>query len=121
MDFTFSKEHQLLRRMVREFAEKEVAPIAEEIDREERVPWETIKKAGKLGLMGIPFPQKYGGAGAGEIGYCILMEEMNKVCGSTATIIGAHTGIGAMAVLAMFGKNGLDFFFEINLSGGDWL
>ncbi len=98
MDFTFSKEHQLLRRMVREFAEQEVAPIAEEIDREERVPFEVLEKAGKLGLMGMPFPQKYGGAGAGEIGYCILMEEMNKVCGSTATIIGAHTGIGAMAI-----------------------
>jgi len=98
MDFTFSKEHQLLRRMIREFAEKEVAPIAEEIDREERVPFETLRKAAKLGLMGVPFPQKYGGAGAGEVGYCILMEELNKICGSTATVIGAHTGIGAMAI-----------------------
>jgi alkylation response protein AidB-like acyl-CoA dehydrogenase len=98
MDFTFSKEYELLRRMVKEFAQKEVAPIAEEIDRDERVPFETIKKAAKLGLMGVPFPQKYGGAGAGEIGYCILMEELNKVCGSTATVIGAHTGIGAMAI-----------------------
>jgi len=98
MDFTFPKEYQLLRRMIKEFAEKEVAPLAEEIDRDERVPFETLKKAAKLGLMGIPFPQKYGGAGAGEIGYCILMEELNKICGSTATIIGAHTGIGAMAI-----------------------
>ena len=98
MDFTFSKEHELFRRMVKEFAQKEVAPIAEEIDRDERVPFETIKKAAKLGLMGVPFPQKYGGAGAGEIGYCILMEELNKICGSTATVIGAHTGIGAMAI-----------------------
>jgi alkylation response protein AidB-like acyl-CoA dehydrogenase len=81
-----------------EFAENEVAPIAEEIDRSERVPFEALEKAAKLGLMGIPFPQKYGGAGAGEIGYCILMEELNKICGSTATVIGAHTGIGAMAI-----------------------
>jgi len=98
MDFSFPKEYELLRRMIREFAQNEVAPIAEEIDRDERVPWETIKKAAKLGLMGVPFPQEYGGAGAGEIGYCILMEEINKVCGSTATVIGAHTGIGAMAI-----------------------
>jgi len=98
MDFTFSKEHELFRRMVREFAQNEVAPIAAEIDLEERVPWEAIKKAAQVGLMGVPFPQKYGGAGAGEIGYCILMEELNKVCASTATIIGAHTGIGAMAI-----------------------
>ena len=98
MDFAFPREYELLRRMIREFAEKEVAPLAEEIDREERVPWETIKKAAKLGLMGVPFPQEYGGAGAGEIGYCILMEELNRICGSTATIVGAHTGIGAMAI-----------------------
>ncbi len=98
MDFTFSKEHQLLRRMIREFAQQEVAPLAAEIDLEERVPFETLKKAAQVGLMGVPFPQKYGGAGAGEIGYCILMEELNKVCGGTATIIGAHTGIGAMAI-----------------------
>ncbi len=98
MDFSFPKEYELFRRMVREFAKNEVAPIAAEIDREERVPMETIKKAAKLGLMGVPFPQKYGGAGAGETGYCIFMEEINRVCGSTATIIGAHTGIGAMAI-----------------------
>jgi alkylation response protein AidB-like acyl-CoA dehydrogenase len=98
MDFSFPKEYELLRRMIREFAQNEVAPIAEEIDVEEKVPMDVIRKAGKLGLMGIPFPQEYGGAGAGETGYCILMEEINKVCGSTATVIGAHTGIGAMAI-----------------------
>jgi len=98
MDFTFPKEYELLRRMIREFAQNEVAPIAEEIDVEEKVPMDLIRKAGKLGLLGVPFPQEYGGAGAGEIGYCILMEELNKVCASTATIIGAHTGIGAMAI-----------------------
>ena len=98
MDFSFPKEYELFRRMVREFAKNEVAPIAAEIDRDERVPMETIKKAAKLGLMGVPFPQKYGGAGAGEMGYCIFMDEINRVCGSTATIVGAHTGIGAMAI-----------------------
>jgi acyl-CoA dehydrogenase len=98
MDFTFPKEYDLLRRMIREFAEKEIAPIAEAADAEEKVPMDVIRKAGKLGLMGIPFPQEYGGAGAGEIGYCILMEELNAVDGATASTIGAHTGIGAMAI-----------------------
>ena len=98
MDFSFPKEYQFFRRMVREFAENEVRPLAQVIDREHRVPFETIEKAAKLGLLGVPFPQKYGGCGLGEIGYCILMEELNRVCPSTATVIGAHTGIGAMAI-----------------------
>jgi len=98
MDFSFPKEYQLFRRMVREFVENEVRPWARVIDIEDRVPFETIEKAARLGLMGVPFPQKYGGIGAGEIGYCILMEELNRACPSTAAIIGAHTGIGAMAI-----------------------
>ncbi len=98
MDFSLPKEYQLFRRMVREFAENEVRPLTKEIDVQERVPFETLRKAAKLGLLGVPFPQKYGGCGLGEIGYCILMEELNRVCPSTATVIGAHTGIGAMAI-----------------------
>ncbi len=57
-----------------------------------------MRKLGENGLLGVPFPQKYGGAGLGEMGYCILMEEMGGVCTSTATLIGAHIGIGAMAI-----------------------
>jgi alkylation response protein AidB-like acyl-CoA dehydrogenase len=98
MDFTFPKEYQLFRRMVREFCESEVKPLAKVIDREHRVPHETVKKAAALGLMGVPFPQKYGGMGGGETGYCILAEELGRVCSSTATVIGAHIGIAAMAI-----------------------
>jgi butyryl-CoA dehydrogenase len=98
MDFSFPKEYQLFRRMVRDFVENEVTPLAKAIDREHRVPYETVKKAAALGLMGVPFPQKYGGMGGGEMGYCIFMEELGKVCSSTATVIGAHIGIGAMAI-----------------------
>jgi alkylation response protein AidB-like acyl-CoA dehydrogenase len=98
MDFSFPKEYQLFRRMAREFCENEVRPLAKTIDREHRVPHETIKKAAKLGLMGVPFPQEYGGMGAGEIGYCILAEELGKVCSGTATVIGAHIGIAAMSI-----------------------
>jgi butyryl-CoA dehydrogenase len=98
MDFSFPKEYQLFRRMVREFCQNEVKPLAKAIDREHRVPHETVKKTAKLGLMGVPFPQKYGGMGGGEIGYCILLEELGRVCSSTVTVIGAHIGIAAMAV-----------------------
>ncbi len=98
MDFSFPKEYQLFRRMVRDFAEAEVKPLAKAIDAEHRVPHETVKKAAALGLMGVPFPQKYGGMGGGETGYCIMMEELGKVCTSTATVIGAHTGIAAMSI-----------------------
>jgi butyryl-CoA dehydrogenase len=98
MDFSFPKEYQLFRRMAREFCENEVKPLAKVIDCEHRVPHETIKKAAKLGLLGVPFPQKYGGMGGGETGYCILMEELGRVCSSTGTVIGAHIGIAAMAI-----------------------
>jgi alkylation response protein AidB-like acyl-CoA dehydrogenase len=98
MDFSFPKEYQLFRRMAREFCQNEVRPLAKAIDCEHRVPHETIRKAAELGLMGVPFPQKYGGMGGGEIGYCIVAEELGRVCSSTATVIGAHIGIGAMAI-----------------------
>ena len=98
MDFSFSKEHQMLRRMVREFVEREIKPIARKMDEEHQVPMEAVKKAAELGLLGVPFPQEYGGMGAGEVGYCIVAEELGKVSSSFATIIGAHIGIGAMAI-----------------------
>ncbi len=98
MDFTFPKEQLLFRRMARDFCQNEIKPQAKAIDREHKVPFDIIKKAAKLGLMGVPFPRKYGGMGGGEIGYCILAEELGRVCSSTATVIGAHIGIGAMAI-----------------------
>jgi butyryl-CoA dehydrogenase len=98
MDFTFPKEYQLLRRMIREFAQNEIAPIARKIDEVEEIPRELIDKMARLGLLGAPFPQKYGGMGAGVTGYCILMEEIDRVCGSTVTFLGTHIGIGAMAI-----------------------
>ena len=98
MDFTFSPEHTALRRMIREVSETEIAPIAAALDREHRVPLEEIRLLGEIGLLGVCFPQEYGGMGAGEAGYCILMEELGRVCTSTATNVGAHIGIGAMAI-----------------------
>ena len=98
MDFTFPKEYQLFRRVVREICDTEIKPLAKKIDREHGVPSELIRKLASLGLMGVPFPQKYGGMGGGEIGYCILAEELGRVCSSTTTVVGAHIGIAAMSI-----------------------
>jgi butyryl-CoA dehydrogenase len=98
MDFSLSPEHQALRCLIRDFAENEVAPVAAVLDREHRVPREIMRKLGQIGLLGVCFPQEYGGMGAGEMGYCILMEELGRVCTSTATNVGAHIGIGAMVI-----------------------
>jgi acyl-CoA dehydrogenase len=98
MDFTFSKEHQTLRRFVREFAEQEVAPLAAQIDQQATIPRELIDKIAAAGLLGVPFPREYGGAGLGEIGYCIMMEEIAKISTSVATLIGAHIGIATNAI-----------------------
>ncbi len=98
MDFELSREHRALRKLVREFAEEEVRPISRCADRESRPPLGVIRKAAEIGLLGTPFPREYGGLGAGEIGYCILLEELARVDSSVATIVGAHIGIGAMAI-----------------------
>ena len=93
MDFHLSKEHEMIRKMYREFAETEVKPLAEEIDETERFPMETIETAAKLGMMGIYFPKKYGGAGGDVLAYAMGVEEMSKVCGTTGVIISAHTSL----------------------------
>jgi len=98
MDFDLKPEHQALRRFLREFVQEEIKPLVKQIDRTSLVPDELLKKAAAAGLFGIPFSQKYGGMGAGEMGYCILMEELGRADASTTAIIGAHTGIGVMTI-----------------------
>jgi len=98
MEYEHTDEIKMLRQTVRDFVDKEIRPIAREIDEEERVPFEVIKKAGELGLLGVPFPEKYGGLEMGITGYCVLMEELNRACASTATIIGAHAQLAAMSI-----------------------
>ncbi|QNL45727.1 acyl-CoA dehydrogenase [Oscillibacter hominis] len=93
MDFHLTKEQQMLRKMYREFAENEVKPLAEEIDEEERFPMETVEKMAKLGMMGIYFPKEYGGAGGDVLSYAMCVEELAKVCGTTAVIVSAHTSL----------------------------
>jgi alkylation response protein AidB-like acyl-CoA dehydrogenase len=98
MRLQFKEEHEMLRRTVREFTDREIRPRARSIDEEESIPCELIKKLGDLGLMGTLFPVKYGGGGFGEIGYLIAQEEVARACGSTATMIGAHQSIGTNAI-----------------------
>ncbi len=93
MNFQLTKEQEFVRKMVREFAEAEVEPIAADIDKEHRFPVETVEKMAKYGMMGIPFPKKYGGAGGDEVAYAITVEELARVCGSTAVIVSAHTSL----------------------------
>ncbi len=98
MDFDLSDDHQLIRRTVREFAEGEVAPVAEELDREKRFPYEIVRQLGELGLMGIPFPEEYGGGGGDTLAYALAVEELTRVDSSVAITLCAHTSLGTQPI-----------------------
>ena len=94
MDFQLSKEQQMARQLFREFAEKEVKPLAQEVDETERFPAETVAKLQKYGFMGIPFPKQVGGQGCDSLTYAICVEELSRVCATTGVIVSAHTSLG---------------------------
>ncbi|MCQ2969782.1 MAG: acyl-CoA dehydrogenase [Clostridium sp.] len=98
MDFTLTKEQELVKQMVRDFAVNEVKEIAAEIDATERFPMENVKKMGELGLMGIPFSTEFGGAGGDVLSYIIAVEELSKVCATTGVILSAHTSLCASLI-----------------------
>lgn len=98
MDFTLSKQQQMVQKMYKEFAENEVKPLAKKVDAEEYFPVETVKKMAKLGMMGIYFPKEVGGAGGDVLSYVMAVEEMSKVCGTTGVIISAHTSLCAAPI-----------------------
>jgi short/branched chain acyl-CoA dehydrogenase len=98
MDFDLSPDHELIRRTVRDFAEGEVAPVAEELDRTKAFPYEIVRKLGELGLMGIPFPEEYGGAGADSLAYALAVEELTRVDSSVAITLCAHTSLGTQPI-----------------------
>ncbi len=93
MDFTLSKEHEMARALFKEFAEKEVKPLAQEVDENEAFPRETVEKMAKLGFLGIPVPKEYGGQGCDPLTYAMCVEELSKVCGTTGVIVSAHTSL----------------------------
>jgi short/branched chain acyl-CoA dehydrogenase len=99
VDFDLAQEHELVRRTVREFADERIAPVAEELDRESRFPYELVAELAELGLMGIPIPEEYGGAGSDTLSYAVAIEELTRVDSSVAITVAAHTSLGTMPIL----------------------
>ena len=120
MDFQLTREQEFVQKMVREFAENEVKPIAAEIDVTERFPKETVEKMAKYGMMGIPFSKEYGGAGGDTLSYILAVEELSKVCGTTGVILSAHTSLCA-SLLDKYGTEEQKQKYLIPLAKGEKL
>jgi short-chain 2-methylacyl-CoA dehydrogenase len=103
VNFDLSPEHELVRWTVRAFAEERVAPVAEELDREHRFPYELVAELAELGLMGMPIPEEYGGGGTDTLAYAIAIEELTRVDSSVAITVAAHTSLGTMPIF-LFGS-----------------
>jgi alkylation response protein AidB-like acyl-CoA dehydrogenase len=104
MDLDLSSEHELVRQTVRGFAEERVAPVAEELDHEGRFPYELVAELAELGLMGMPIPEEYGGAGTDTLSYAIAIEELTRIDSSVAITVAAHTSLGTMPIY-LFGSD----------------
>jgi len=104
VDFDLRDEHDLIRRTVRQFAEERIAPAAEELDRDQRFPYELVAELGELGLMGLPVPERWGGAGGDTLSYAIAVEELARIDSSVAITVAAHTSLGTMPIL-LFGTD----------------
>jgi short/branched chain acyl-CoA dehydrogenase len=103
MDFELSDEHRLIQSTVRDFARQEVAPVAEQLDHEKRFPYEIVERLGALNLMGIPFPEEYGGGGGDSLAYALAVEELTRVDSSVAITLCAHTSLGTQPIY-LFGS-----------------
>lgn len=97
-----TEEQAALKKMVQEFAGKEIAPHAAEYDRTEEFPWDNVRKMAEIGIMGLPIPEEYGGAGADTVSYCAVIEEISKACAATGAILAVHTSAGTVP-LVLFG------------------
>jgi short/branched chain acyl-CoA dehydrogenase len=120
MDFELSDEHRLIQSTVRDFARQEVAPIAEEIDREKRFPYEIVVRLAGLNLMGIPFPEEYGGGGGDSLAYALAVEELTRVDSSVAITLCAHTSLGTQPIY-LFGNEEQKQEWLPKLCGGEVL
>ncbi len=120
MHFELPKTHELFRQMIREFVENEVKPLATEIDEEERFPVETVEKMSQIGLMGIPVPKEYGGAGGDNLMYAMAVEELSKACGTTGVVVSAHTSLG-MAPILEFGTEDQKKKYLPKMATGEWI
>lgn len=120
MNFNHTKTDELFLQMIREFAEKEVKPLAAEIDETERFPEETVRKMARLGMMGIPVPVEYGGAGGNNIHYTMAVEELSRVCATTGVILSAHTSL-CVAPIMEHGTPEQKAKYLPKLASGEWL
>ena len=120
MDFNLGDEHRLIQRTVRDFATQEVAPVAEELDREKRFPYEIVAKLGELNLMGIPFPEKYGGGGGDSLAYALAVEELTRIDSSVAITLCAHTSLGTQPIY-LFGDEAQKEEWMPRLTSGEIL
>lgn len=120
MDFSLTKQETLFLQMIREFAEKEVKPLAAEIDEQERFPMETVQKMGKIGIMGIPVPVQYGGQGGTNQMYTMAVEELSRVCATTGVIVSAHTSL-CMAPIMENGTEEQKQKYLPKLASGEWI
>src|SRR5919107_785161 len=100
MDLDLTDEQREIQRLARDFADGEVRPAAEELDRSKRFPYEIVEKLGKLGLMGVPHPQEYGGGGADNLSYALVIEELARVDSSVGITVAAHTSLGTWPIVA---------------------
>ncbi len=120
MDFTLSKEHEMARALFKEFAEKEVKPLAQEVDETEEFPRVTVDKMAKYGFLGIPVPKEYGGQGCDPLTYVMCVEELSKVCGTTGVIVSAHTSLCCDPILT-FGTEEQKQKYLVPLAKGEKL
>ncbi len=120
MNFSLTKEQELFQQMIRDFAENEVKPLAAEVDEQERFPIETVEKMAKIGIMGIPIPKQYGGAGGNNLMYSMAVEELSMVCGTTGVIVSAHTSLCAAPILE-HGTEEQKQKYLPKLASGEWI
>ncbi|MDM5340838.1 acyl-CoA dehydrogenase [Fictibacillus enclensis] len=120
MNLTFTEEQLMMQKMVRDFAQKEIAPIIDEMDEKDQFPTAIIKKMAGLGLMGIPIPEEYGGAGMDYTSYIIAIHELSKVSASVGVILSVHTSVGTNPIL-YFGNEEQKQRFIPKLATGEYL
>ena len=120
MDFTLDKKHEMARNLFREFAETEVKPLAQDLDETEAFPYETVKKMAQYGFLGLPIPREYGGQGCDILTYAMCVEELAKVCATTAVIVSAHTSL-CMDPILTYGTEAQKQKFLVPLAKGEKL
>ena len=98
LNFELPEDLKLLKRTIREFVERELWPVQDEVEQNDEIPPSVIDKMKAMGLFGLPFPEEYGGAGVGELGYCVALEELGRASAAFSNVLGAHCSIGAMAL-----------------------